>query len=352
MYFAKKSIVLLENPQMSDFVKSIAGKIQLESDSDFQYLSSFKAIKERINETKNAAFLRTELFNFISKFGYPSVIILDLKSNLNLDKELDSDNMKIFKTFLISYIVFSMSVEFSDIKGNFYIIHESNDPILEKLKLMPFNILDHLHTHNELVNKAIAALKINNKDFTKLFNIHYFDKALLNSNFEKSLMTFNTSFQMKQDMNQQNIKKNLSSLSNKEQPPANAIFRINNDKMYIDGTLYENYDDEYKAFPEKMVVIEGAWTSRTLRAVTENIIKTVKIALKESYVKKDGELSLLIGDSAEIDGSVASYLAQIILGDLKIFSKVKVFTNHKNDNILRASTGYSMIREYVKIFDR
>ena len=87
---SSKALILSDYNNLIPFLKDILLSINIEPYSeDINPLSSLSAMKKKIESEGNLSFIKKEILSFIQNNGYPSIIIIDLKTNTGSEKDYD-----------------------------------------------------------------------------------------------------------------------------------------------------------------------------------------------------------------------------------------------------------------------
>ncbi|HPJ36522.1 MAG TPA: hypothetical protein PK358_16915 [Spirochaetota bacterium] len=171
-----KVILITEKPRITSPIKIALNKFGLEITADYPALTSTSVMSAGIAKSGKTAFIRTELLRFIRANGCPRAIIMDSQIDLGKEAGPDPGMLKIFKTFLIAYIILSKGAEFSSLKGNFILLTKGD--AFEKeygIGSDPHAALTLLSSQNPEINFFIEELKEKTEIFDSLFSITLVD---------------------------------------------------------------------------------------------------------------------------------------------------------------------------------
>lgn len=169
-------ILITEKPRITTPIKIALNKYNLQIVADYPALTSTSVMSAGIAKSGKTAFIRTELLRLIRAKGFPRAIILDSQIDLGKAVGADPGNLKIFKTFLIAYIILSKGEECKGIRGNFILLTKGKE--FEKeygIGNNPHNALDLLSSQNPEINYFIDEFKGNRELFDALFSIELID---------------------------------------------------------------------------------------------------------------------------------------------------------------------------------
>jgi hypothetical protein len=344
--YSKNAIVLTSSNRLDLAIKSALNSISIKPVTDIPNLSALSTIARVLQSTKNTAFIRAELFKYIQEKGYPFLVVLDLRLDLGLEKADDPDNMKIFRAFLISYLIFSMGRGFDKLHLNLLMLYDDQDAgIAEMLAGKPERILSVLYTRNEQVNELIAKMKKDTTLFYHIFSIKFMPKTDVLRNISEELASFKTTIEGKIKIREKALKMKLASVSNDQKEPANVFFRANG-QLYFNGNVVDNEQSELDLSDGDVVVI-GHWTSRTMKEVSSRLKKSISQAMKDKNFTQEELLNIHLPEKCIIDGSIASVLAGIVNTDLQKFAQKKVHVSKFNKATLEQSQGFKMVKEFL-----
>ncbi len=173
---SNKVILITEKPRITTPIKIALDSLGLEFTADYPALTSLPLMRTGIAKSGKTAFIRTELLRFIKEIGYPRAIIMDSQIDLGPGAVQDAEMMKIFKTFLIAYVILRKGSEHRNIRGNFILLTKGRD--FEKkfgIGSNPHSIMNHLSTQNPEINIFIDELKDDREHFDSVFSITLLD---------------------------------------------------------------------------------------------------------------------------------------------------------------------------------
>lgn len=173
---SNKVILITEKPRITTPIKIALDSLGLEFTTDYPALTSLPLMRTGIAKSGKTAFIRTELLRFIKEIGYPRAIIMDSLIDLGPGSIQDADMMKIFKTFLIAYVILRKGSEHKNIRGNFILLTKGKD--FEKkfgIGGNPHSVINLLSTQNPEINLFIDELKEDRGHFDSVFSITVLD---------------------------------------------------------------------------------------------------------------------------------------------------------------------------------
>lgn len=176
---SNKVILITEKPRISSPIKIALNKQSAEIAADYPALTSTSVMRSGIIKSGKTAFIRTELLRFIQKNGFPRAIIMDSQIDLGREAGPDPGGLKIFKTFLIAYIILSKGSEFANLRGNFILLCKGNGFEKElNIAENPHAVMNLLSSQNPEINFFIDELKESSERFDALFSISVVDTDL------------------------------------------------------------------------------------------------------------------------------------------------------------------------------
>jgi hypothetical protein len=345
--FSKKVLLLTTDKRFEAQVRQDISSFDLEVEQGSYTIASLQTIKRVLRTVKSTSFIRSELFSYIKENGFPYMVIMDFRIDLDMGSDFDPGNLKVLKSLLISYIVFSMGRGFEKLHLNLLLVFEHKDrEVCLKLDSSPQQLLSLLQTQNEQVNQLINKLKVDPLLYNKIFLMHTLLKDEVSGKLAQKIGGIKMTFDSKQKMVDKVLKSKLSSVSKEKVEPADVIFKSGG-VYYYNGEAIESVVEKYESIEEGKLYVDGHWTSHTLMDVRNRIRKTVSKAIKEHRFQPNQELHLCLLEKCIIDASIASTLASLLIQDFAKMQKVKVLVSSHNEPILKESEGYNMVKEYL-----
>ncbi|MFW5808707.1 MAG: hypothetical protein ACOC2H_07085 [Spirochaetota bacterium] len=344
--YSKYAVVLTSTSRFDMVVKSALNRVGIKPITDIPNLSSLSTISRVLRTTRNTAFIRAELYRFIQEYGFPYIVVMDFKLDVGLDKTNDPDNMKIFRAFLISYLIFSMGRGFEKLHLNLMLLYDEQDTeIAQMLGQKPEKILSALNTRNEKVNELIAQLKKDSASFYRIFTFRFVAKSDIHRTIDDEITQFKQTIESKKKIRDKVVKKNAASVSKEENEPASVFFTANG-QLYINGEAAD-FDEYEESGDDGDLIVKGHWTGMTSMEVSNRIKRSISQAIKDRNFKQDRPVNIHLPEKCIIDGSIASVLAGIVITDLSSFPNKKIHVSRFNQATLSESQGFNMIKEFV-----
>ncbi len=347
---SNKAMIFTEHNNIDSLITGILPTINVTPYSDQNSLSSLSDLKKRIISEKSLSFLKKDIIAYIENNGYPFVTIIDMTINTGLDS--DHDRMKIFKTFLLSYIIIMQSEQYKNISCNLLILMNKNEFINFKETLKhPQNIMSLLKTNDERLNSIINEYNCNNEKFKKNFNILVTDAEQETSLTKSEFILFINMIKAKEK-----FKNKLMS----EKPPASAGPKINaaepadvelrTGKLYFkNGSPATAYDEKLN-LTEKEIYISGNFTSYTRLDVIERLLNLIKAGFGNDFIlRKEDSITISIPGKSVIDSTTPITIAQLMSKELNDYKTVRIKTNAVHYKTMQQSQGFSMIQKNVII---
>lgn len=345
--FSNKALVLTGDRRSELVIKGVLAKAGIEIEKKVLNLSSLDTIRNIVKRTSNLSFIRAELYSFIQQFGYPDFVILDLRSDLGFEKSDDPDRMKLFRTFLIAYIILSMGRGFAKLHCDMIVLYDEPDTDLAGKLAQPAFLLSLLRTKNEQVNEIIERMKADGALHRRILSLDFFPKASITASFDKMFAQVYIAMQARRSLADKAVEKSLTALSNDDRKPADVYFNCGSDH-FLNGEPAQTIRNDVAA---GVLRIEGKWTSGTTRDVSQRVRSTLQKLAGEKKIAYTDELVIELGEKCIIDASVAPALAGILIKDLSRFSNIKVRISRFNMPVLLKSEGFAMIKSYVRTCD-
>ena len=340
-------ILISDNSRTPITLKKVLNNNDLEINSDYLNLSSLPLIKKIIGNTKNTAFIRTEYLKFIKEKGNPFFIALDYKINCGLPDELDPDNLKILRTFLISLTILSRGKGFEGIKGNILILTKNeNHKSANSIDKNPHSIIDLIQTKDPIVNKFIDQLKNDKNEFNKLFYIKVANIETHSGEFNQEVENFIQGIKARNSLKKP--EDNSAKMSSENNPPATILYKLDDTKIYADGQLIEAPDEKHASLKAKQIYVDGFWTNKTQMEVSKKILEFIKKGIDaDNKFAPEDKLNIILDENAKLDASTAPSLVQLLARDLDKY-QITIKVSSENNVSLQSSEGYKLIKKQVQ----
>jgi len=348
MQISNKTLILTEHtnliPVFLDAFKTI--KIsRYEGDSP---LSSLNALKNKIKEDGNISFIKKEILYFIQNGGAPFIII-DMFINSGSDK--NDEMTRIFKTFLLSYIIIMESEQFKNVSCNMLIlVDKKNYERLNSTCTKSQDILGMLKTNDDRINKII-----NNYMTDQIKFLDHFNLLLINA--EKDPMIIKSELALfiskviksKENPADKQSEKTTAPIVPKTTAAqaADVIIRLGN-LLYKNNEAPVEYDSNLN-LAEKEIYILGSFTGYTRLDVIKRLLDLTQRKFEHNFdFKKEISITINIPKDSEIDSTIPTTIAQLMSKEFHAY-KMKIKIPLSTYNAMQKVTGFSMIQKNIVI---
>jgi len=349
---SNKAIMLTDYVKLFPLINEILNAINIEHYSENNSISSYNALKKRLNEEGNLTFLKKDILSFIQQNGYPFITIIDMKINSSLDA--DHENIKILKTLLLSYIIIMQSEQYKTISCNLLILMNKMDYTkFHEDHKQPQNILSMLNTNDDRLNTIINEYTTNNEKFKKSFNILITDAEEAQSLIKSEFILFTNMIKTKEKLKNKIAMVKPAPIARPKIEAAKAadVVLRSGKIIFKNGESPTVYNEELN-LNEKEVYILGNFTSYTRLEVIEKLLLLLKNGFEnEANFKKNNNLVLNIPEKSTIDSTTPITIAQLMSKELLDYRNIKIKTTSLNYKIMQQSQGFGMIQRSVIIDD-
>jgi len=375
MQTANKTLILTEYTNLLPVFLDTFRAIKIERCENDNPLYSLDTLKNKIKEDGNLSFIKKEILSFIKHHGSP-LIIMDMFISSNLDN--DEGRSKIFKSFLLSYIIIMESEEFKNISCNMLIlVNQKNYEKLNSINEKPQKILSVLKINDERINKAIQNYMTDQKKFLNNFNLLLINAEKEPSLIKTQLTLFNSkiigSKESRIDSNVKNpivenpiIESPINSQADKpiEKPieknqlpvvqktvaaqAADVVIRIGN-LFYKNNEEPVEYDTNLN-LKEKEIYILGNFTDYTRLDVIRRLFGLLQRKFENKFdFKKENTIIINIPKDSVIDSAIPTTIAQLMSKELHAYKNVKIKIPLATYNAMQKVTGFTMIQRNIII---
>lgn len=350
---SNKVILITEVPRISTTIKLALNQVGLEIVSDYPALSSLSVMRTGIAKSGKTAFIRTELLRFINEKGFPRAIIMDGKINPTSVPDVTADMFKIFKTFLIAYIILRKGEQYSGLRGNIILLTKGSSFEKETgIGKNPPAVIDMLTTQNPEINILIDELKDSPERFNSLFSIHLLDTEQSSDVLRDSIVKFITKTEKGPDSGavmheeiHEAIDDTAENAAGKSEA-ARILYRIDAETVYDDGEITTELTEEHLSLNEKEFYIAGSWVSgnelEVAKKIASVILKGIEGKLRFNY---NDEIRFNFDDRCIIDKNTTLSAAQLFTKNLSMYKKIKIIASAKNSGLMQKSRGFPMIKD-------
>jgi hypothetical protein len=342
-FYSKKALIYLEGN-----LRSLCGTaLEREGyDSEVVVADSPEAVVKAAEEGILLSFIRSQLLSMIERNGIPGCIVIAFPSRYGIAKEKDPDGSLLMKAILLACIMIGLEHHLADARFHLLILSKGDDRVRQL---------------NDKPEKLLALLNVEKEDLKFRIDNFINDKALLARNFlfktiDSDRMYTDPYTAVKGFLQQIDarfrLEKKVTVLSNplistKNDAPANVLY-LAGDKLWMNGSFFDSVE-EAEGLDVSKFHITGSLTTKNIKSVLEIIKNAIKDGISNDRFSPDKEIVITLGEKCVIDATAATAFAQLMVTDLARFKKKKILVSSMNDGIMRKSTGYTMIREYVRV---
>jgi hypothetical protein len=353
-----KSILLIQDKRFAHYIRQTLNNAKKEVDDSYPLLNDIEALRGDLLLNRNTRNFRASLAQFIKYNGFPFLLIIDYMVDLGLSRDEDPDRRKLMRTVLIAYTILASAKGYSNALANIvFLISKKETPLIEAFIKNPALLVSQIKTQDERVNALINTFFSDRKRVKDFFHIsylynpgnsdYYTEIERLNKIIEETKQRIEYIDKKKEEEKKQATEDKITAMNTQELEPADVICRATTDKILINGELREITEEEKKLYQEKMIVLKGPLTVRTMHVVKERILATFNAMAKIHPFKKDERLFINIPDTSSVDGSVASSLGTFLANTLSRYNGISLNIGHENLEKLKNSKAYFAIEDFV-----
>ncbi|MFW6181569.1 MAG: hypothetical protein ACOC8N_07460, partial [Spirochaetota bacterium] len=314
-----KSIVLLQDRRTAQYLKLFLGKRNKEVDTSSPLLSDIEAVRNELYVTRNTSNIRVAFGQFIKNHGFPFLVALDYTVDFGLKEQEDPDRRKVLRTILISYIILANAKGFDRSLANIVLLCGKKDAhLVEVYRNNPSILLKQLRTNDERVNALIRSHIQKGDELRRFLNLFPLVRPT-DGDYHGMLENLGRYV----DLIEKELKqarggeggaepegrkpaRPTPEMNTQELPPADVICRATLDKIVVNGEVRPITEEERERYHEKVIVLEGAITVRTVTMVNERILDLFKVIARFNPFRKNERIFIRVPDESVIDGSFAS----------------------------------------------
>ncbi len=350
----EKVIILTKNRRLLKALLQSIRKNNLEYETETTSLYDMDHITRLIKSIKNTSFIREAYSNYIKENnGTPLCIIMDYKIDFGLSKELDPDNMKLLRTFIVSSVILTNTTNLAYNVTNIILIGSPQHlKQLELFKTNPFLSYKVVRTENPRVNQLLNQALEDPEQTRHLFTMNY----LLIDESNDTLSAANKLEVILADL----IKKKQSLLNWKKTrdqtelisgkyEAAKLLYKISEVRLFLDGKIYniEN-NPKFDKYKENSIYIQGYYIHNNVNEVNAKIEKFILDDLpKIRKISTDTEINIHLNSHTMIDGGIAPALNILLSIKLKDFKNIHLITSPVNFKKIEKSPGFISLRNYI-----
>lgn len=347
----EKTLLLTKDRRLEQSIRLLLRMKKKEIEKDLPLLSDIDSIQRDISQFGNTLHLRREFSSYVKSYGFPFMIIMDYIIDFGLPKEADPDLRKLFRTFLIAFMILAKGKGYDSSRANIVLIV---DPKLEAnvagLSAAPSIFLTKLKTQDERVNAIIESFSKEQARVKDFFSIGYILRPE-DGDYNRVVQSIETIVDKAESCagKEERAHKTagMTEMITDDLEPATVICRVTEDRIIVNGTSREIADDERKLYRKKNINLAGAITSRTTKTVGERIISTFSTVNKIDPFKKDEKIFINIPDSSVIDGSFGSSIGSLLGGELASYTGISLHVGRENCLRLQHSPGFIAVRDHL-----
>jgi hypothetical protein len=347
----EKTLLLTQDRRLEQSIRLLLRTKKKEIEKDLPLLSDIDAIRRDISQFRNTLHLRREFSSYVKSFGFPFMIIMDYIIDFGLPKEVDPDMRKLFRTFLIAFMILAKGKGYDSARANIVLII---DPRLEAnvagLQTEPSVILTKLKTQDERVNEIIESFLKEKARVKEFFSIGYVLRPE-GGDYNSVIRNLEAIVDMADCCVRTEERKRrateMTEMITDDLEPASVVCRVTENMIVVNGVPREITQKEREQYRKKNINLVGAITSRTSKTVGDRIISTFSAANKINSFKKDEKIFINVPDSSVIDGSFASSIGSLLGGELAHYTGISLHVGTENCCRLQRSPGFIAVRDYL-----
>ncbi len=346
-----KVILITESSELVQPVRDVLAENGLSLASEQLSLHSLPAIRSQVKNSGKTTVIREELKKFIDGKGFPYLIAMDARIDSGLPLEKDPDRLMVFKTILFTLIVLSKNLRYKNLRTSILLLADSGDmEYIKELTLKPMSILDLFVVRDAKISKLIHEYKKNIYSFSNRFSIDSMERDVEVEEFISSLNRHIASLKNREDLDR--VKTMGSSLDSRDYDAAHVIYRIDYDRVYIDGTVRPLDSPDFEAYKTGALYIRGYWTNRTHLEVSKKLTSAILKGINDeiSFSRKD-TIDVYIDKECTVDGATPMSIAGLLSKELKDYPGIRFHANKENFLLLSRAPGFSLIKKNVVRID-
>lgn len=350
----EKVIILTKNKRLLKALLRSIRENNLEYETETTSLYDMDHITRMVKITRNTLFIREAYSNYIKENnGTPLCIIMDYKIDFGLSKELDPDNMKLLRTFVVSSVILTNTTSLAYNVTNITLIGSPRHlKQLELFKTDPFLLYKIVQTKNPQINQLLNQALENPEQTKHLFTMNY----LLIDESNDTISAANKLEVILADL----IKKKQSLLNWKKTrdqtvlisgkyEAAKLLYKISEARLFLDGKIYniEN-NPKFDKYKENSIYIQGYYIHSNVNEVNTKIEKFILDDLpKLRKISIDTEINIHLNSHTIIDGGIGPALNILLSIKLKDFKNIHLITSPVNFKKIEKSPGFISLRNYI-----
>lgn len=350
----KKIILLTKNNRLNKALNQAVKSKNLTCEQEIKTLSNINHIKKMINITKNTLFIRDAYSEFIkNNNGTPIAIIIDYRVDFGLSPQLDPDNMKLVRTFLVSSAILGNMTNLSYNLTNVILIGIPSDlKQFESFRKAPHLLLEKVKTGNPHLNQLLDKVIADPEKAKRLFYIDYLlmdERNDVMAPAKKLESILDKLLEVKQSIMNQEKTKHQTSLMSGRYEAAKILFKLSNIRLFLDGKVYniEN-NNKFDKYKENIIYIIGYYIHSNVSEVNKKLEDFILGQLpKLKKITVDTEINISLNSHTIIDGGIAPALNLLLSTKLKDFKNVRLLTSPTNFSKMEKSPGFISLKNYI-----
>lgn len=350
-----KIVIITENKRLYQALSNVIKKKDCIIETGIPALCDLNLIKTQVKIYKNTAFLRKAYSDFVKINGSPPLsLVLDYRIELGLEKSIDPDKKKVFRTFLISSVIFTKSHNFkSGDTINMILIGAPKDVReFEIFKDYPHIVFKTVRTTNQTINSFLDYYMKNPSETKKIFHFDYLvidesnDVVEPAKKFEKILDKLR---EHKERIVYKEKVKGQTPIMEGMFEPAKIMYKISDARLYVDGEILniEN-NPEYNEYQPDIIYIVGYYVNSTLQEVNKKLERFLTDDLpKIRKVTPEEKIILSLNSHTVIDGATTHALNTLLSYKLHEFKNIVIITSDDNYRKMENSPGFISLRKFI-----
>jgi hypothetical protein len=344
----RHSIILLKDQNLARIARTVLEYRDRHAEKDLALLRDLNEITADILRTGNTSNIRRQLGTFIMQKGFPFLTMIDFRTDLGLSKEQDPDNLKLFRTLIISFVLLAHTKGYENKTTNLILLTAGEDTTqVRKWIAEPALLFSAVKTSDDKLNAYISAFASNEEKARSYFHLVALEYPAAGQ-LPQSIKKFEEAVDEIQKwlVEKKHVNKNHTGLVTEDLPPANAVLRVNPEKLVADGILRDANNDEKLSYTEMTLYLLGAVTIGTFETVKKRIIQTINAAHRIKPFRKDTRLVIKVPDASVIDASFATNFG-MFFSNLPISINAVLDLGRNNLEKVKTATGFIAVKAHM-----
>ncbi|MBU1077999.1 MAG: hypothetical protein KKH98_11945 [Spirochaetes bacterium] len=350
----KKCILLTKHKRLHTALSQAIKQKRLQCETEISSLSNIDHIARMIKLTKNTSFLRDAYSEFLKQNNStPLCVILDYRIDFGLPIQMDPDQMKLVRTFLISSLIVN---DMTDLEYNLTNMIFVGSPVhlkhFEKYKSEPESIFKGIETDTQKLNLLLEKIRNNREEARKYF---YFDYLIIDERndvfpavkkLEEIIETIHIN---KQKLINKEKTKHQTEIISGQYDAAKVLYKLSAFRLYLEGKIYniEN-NPKFDKYEENIIYIIGHYVHNNCNEVNKKIEKfIIEYLPKLRKLSLDTDINISLNSHTIIDGGVTHGLNILLSTKLKDFKNIRLITSPVNYSKMERSPGFIFLKNYI-----